>query len=188
MAVGTMSPVRSAPPRAPRESALVEIINSARNAPAGARGALIAAGLSGLLLWGAFTPLDFGPLAWVALVPLLLLVRLERPVHRMYAMVFAGGLLFWVLSLQWMRLGHPVMYIAWVALALYLALYFPLFVALARVAVWRCHVPLTLAAPVVWVGLEMLRGYLMTGFSWYYLAHTQHRWTELIQISDLVGA
>src|SRR5262249_2900790 len=44
------------------------------------------------------------------------------------------------------------------------------------------------AAPVVWVGMEMLRGYLMTGFSWYYLAHTQHRWTELIQISDLVGA
>src|SRR5260370_36867496 len=28
----------------------------------------------------------------------------------------------------------------------------------------------------------------MTGFSWYYLAHTQYRWIELIQISDLVGA
>jgi apolipoprotein N-acyltransferase len=28
----------------------------------------------------------------------------------------------------------------------------------------------------------------MTGFSWYYLAHTQYRWLELIQISDLVGA
>src|SRR5262249_15081841 len=75
---------------------------------------------------------------------------------------------------------------AWWALSLYLSLYLPLFVALARVAVWRLHVPLTLAAPVVWVGLELLRGYLMTGFSWYYLAHTQYRWIELIQISDLV--
>jgi apolipoprotein N-acyltransferase len=28
----------------------------------------------------------------------------------------------------------------------------------------------------------------MTGFSWYYLGHTQYRWIELIQISDLVGA
>src|SRR5262245_20271048 len=154
MAVGTTLPLKSAPLRTPGESALLEVIASARNAPTGARGALLAAGLTGLLLVGSFTPIDFGPLAWVALVPLLLLVRLERPLRRLYAMVLAGGLLFWVLSLQWMRLGHPVMYVAWWALALYLALYFPLFVALARVAVWRCHVPLTLAAPVVWVGLE----------------------------------
>ena len=28
----------------------------------------------------------------------------------------------------------------------------------------------------------------MTGFSWYYLVHSQYRWIELIQISDLVGA
>jgi apolipoprotein N-acyltransferase len=38
------------------------------------------------------------------------------------------------------------------------------------------------------VGLEYLRAYLFTGASWYYLAHTQYRWLELIQISDLVGA
>ncbi|MGE5193158.1 MAG: apolipoprotein N-acyltransferase, partial [Deltaproteobacteria bacterium] len=171
-----------------RESSLQEIITSGRCAPASARGALVAAGLTALLLWGAFTPLDFGPLAWLALVPLLALVRVESPPRRMYGMVFAGGLLFWVMSLQWMRLGHPAMYVAWGALSLYLALYFPLFVGLARVAVWRMRVPLTLAAPIVWVGLELLRGYLMTGFSWYYLAHTQYRWTELIQISDLVGA
>jgi apolipoprotein N-acyltransferase len=106
----------------------------------------------------------------------------------MYFAAFAGGLLFWLPTLQWMRLGHPAMYAAWGALSFYLALYFPLFVALARVAVWRFGVPLTLAAPIVWVGLELLRGYLMTGFSWYYLAHTQYRWVELIQISDLLGA
>src|SRR6185437_12831637 len=39
-----------------------------------------------------------------------------------------------------------------------------------------------------WVGMEVLRGYLMSGFSWYFLAHTQYRWIELIQISDVVGA
>jgi apolipoprotein N-acyltransferase len=67
-------------------------------------------------------------------------------------------------------------------------LYFPLFVVLSRVAVRRLHVPLTLAGPIVWVGLELLRGYLLTGFGWYYLAHSQYRWIELIQISDLAGA
>lgn len=188
MAVGVMLPSKPAPARMPRESTPQEIITSARNAPAGAGGALLAAGLTALLLWGAFTPFDFGPLAWVSLIPLFTLVRLERPVRWMYAAVFAGGLAFWVPTLQWMRLGHPLMYVAWGALAVYLALYFPLFVGLARVAVWRLHIPLTLAAPTLWVGLELLRGYLMTGFSWYYLAHTQHRWIELIQISDLVGA
>jgi apolipoprotein N-acyltransferase len=172
----------------PRISTPQEIISSARRAPASARGALIASGLTAALMWGAFTPLDFGPLAWLCLIPLLALVRIERPVKRMYLGVYAGGLAFWVATLQWMRLGDPTMYLAWLALATYLALYFPLFVGLTRTAVWRLNVPLTIAAPVVWVGLELLRGYLMTGFSWYYLAHTQHRWIELIQISDLVGS
>ncbi|MBI3866167.1 MAG: apolipoprotein N-acyltransferase [Planctomycetia bacterium] len=165
-----------------------EIITSARNAPAGMKGAMVASGLSSLLMWGAFTPLDFGPLAWLCLIPLLMLVRIERPVRRMYLAVYAGGLLFWLCTLQWMRLGDETMYIAWLALAVYLALYFPVFVGLVRSAVWRLHVPLTLAAPIVWVGLELLRGHLLTGFSWYFLGHSQYRWIEMIQISDLVGA
>jgi apolipoprotein N-acyltransferase len=165
-----------------------EIITSARNAPPATKGAVIASGLTALLMWCAFTPLDFGPLAWLCLVPLLLLVRIERPVQQMYLAVYGGGLVFWIATLQWMRLGDSTMYLAWLALSAYLALYFPLFVGLARTAVWRLRVPLTITAPIVWVGLELMRGYLMTGFSWYYLAHAQHRWIELIQISDLVGA
>jgi apolipoprotein N-acyltransferase len=188
MAVAVMSPSKPAPARTPRASTPQEIITTARNAPAGARGALLASGLSGLLLWGAFTPVDFGPLAWISLIPLIALVRLERPVRRMYLAIYVGGLAFWLAALQWMRLGHPVMYAAWGALALYLAVFFPLFVGLTRVAVWRLRVPLTLAVPIVWVGLELFRGYFLTGFGWYYLAHTQYRWIELIQISDVLGA
>lgn len=188
MAASVMLPAKPATVRMPRESTPHEIITSARNAPAKARGALIASALTALLMWGAFTPLDFGPLAWISLIPLLALARPERPVRWLYRMVFIGGLAFWVPTLQWLRLGHPTMYAAWGALAFYLALYFPLFLGLVRVAVWRLGMPLTLAAPILWVGLEMLRGYLMTGFSWYYLGHTQYRWTELIQISDVVGA
>ncbi len=186
-----MLPVKSGParPTMPREkNTPQEIITSARNAPAGPWGALLATGLSAVLLWAAFTPVDYGPLAWIALIPLFALLRVERPMRRMSAAVYVGGLGFWLATLQWMRLGDPTMYVAWIALAVYLALYFPVFVALARVAVWRLKVPVALAAPVVWVGLELLRGYLLTGFSWYYLAHTQYRWIELIQISDVVGA
>ncbi len=165
-----------------------DIIDEARSALPPARAALSVSVTSALLLWAAFTPLDWGPLAWVALVPLILLVRVERPAQRMYRMAFAGGLVFALAALQWMRLGDAWMYPAWVALAAYLALYFPLFVGLSRAAVHRYRVPLTLAVPVVWVGLEFLRGHLMSGFAWYFLGHTQHHWTKLIQISDLCGA
>ena len=47
------------------------------------------------------------------------LVRLARPVQRMYVAAFAGGLVFWLPTLQWMRLGHPAMYAAWGALSLW---------------------------------------------------------------------
>lgn len=174
--------------RPPRERTVEQIIDTARAQPAEGRGAWIVSGATAVLLWASFTPLDWGPLAWIALVPLILLVRLPRPTRSMYRAVLAGGFLWALMSLQWMRLGHATMYPAWVALALYVALYFPLFVGLARVAVHRLRVPLWVAVPVVWVGLEYARAHLLTGFGWYYLAHTQYRWLELIQISDVIGA
>jgi apolipoprotein N-acyltransferase len=79
------------------------------------------------------------------------------------------------------------MYLAWMALAAYLAVYFPVFVALTRTALRRFRAPLWLAAPAVWVGLEFLRAHLMTGFAWYFLGHTQYRWASIIQICDVVG-
>ncbi len=167
-----------------------QIIEAARSTHlrAPAQGAWAVSILSAGLLWASFTPLDFGPLAWVALVPLLLLIRIPERTRGMYLAVYAGGLAFFVPALQWMRLGDPSMYIAWGALSVYAACYFPAFVWLARVAVHRFRVPLVLAVPVVWVGLEYVRAYLLTGFSWYYLGHTQYRFVELIQISDLTGA
>lgn len=188
MAVLAMRPPQTARAGKPRETTVQEIIDQARTAPAGVRGALAMSLLSAGLMWAAFTPVDFGPLGWICLIPLLALVRLQRPTQWMYRAIFLSGLAFWMPALQWMRLGHPTMYGAWLALATYMAIYFPMFVGLCRVAVWRFGVPLTLAAPVLWTGLELLRGHLMTGFGWYYLAHTQYRWLDLIQISDVTGA
>jgi apolipoprotein N-acyltransferase len=184
-------PPSLAPPRPARpadDKTVEEIIARARRVLPGARGTWWMSLASGLMLWTSFTPIDFGPLAWVALVPLLMLVRMPKPTRRMYLAAACGGWLFALASLQWMRLGDPAMYIAWAALAFYVGLYFPVFVGLSRVAVHRMRIPLVAAAPLVWVGLEYARAYIMTGFSWYYLGHTQHRWTGLLQVSDLVGA
>ncbi|MDB5388746.1 MAG: lnt [Planctomycetaceae bacterium] len=188
MATVLMTPPPARKTMASKDPTPQEIIASARQAPAMGAGAFRVTAVSACLLWASFTPLGWGPLAWIALVPLLLLVRLERPTRRMYWGTYFGGFLFWCPTLQWMRLGDPTMYIAWMAFAIYLALYFPLFVGLSRLAVWRLKVPLILAVPAVWTGLEYVRAHALTGFSWYQLGHSQFYWLELIQISDLVGA
>ncbi len=73
------------------------------------------------------------------------------------------------------------------ALSGYLACYLPAFVGLTRVAVHRLRLSVIVAAPVVWAGLELARAHLLTGFTMASLGHTQYRWIELIQISDLAG-
>src|SRR5438552_16093079 len=64
------------------------------------------------LLWSAFTPAEASPLAWIALAPIILLVRIPQPTRWMYWALFATGLVNQVATLQWMRLGDPTMYIA----------------------------------------------------------------------------
>lgn len=148
--------------------------------------AALLAALSLLLLWVSFTPLEFAPAAWLALVPLCCLVRLSTLPSRCYLHLSLLGFAWALVTLQWMRLGHPAMYGALVALAFYVGLYIPAFVGLSRRAV-SGGLPLWLAVPVVWTALEYLRAYLLTGFSWYYLGHTQYRWLTLIQVADLTG-
>ncbi|WP_437202497.1 apolipoprotein N-acyltransferase [Planctomicrobium sp. SH664] len=167
---------------------LVEIISRGQRSRPGFTGGLVLSLLSGLLMWAAFTPLDWGPLGWVCLVPMLLLVRLEQRTRWMYRNLYNAGLIFWLVTLQWMRLGDPTMYFALFALAAYLAFYWPIFIGVTRLAVHRLNLPMILVVPVFWTGLEYLRAHLMTGFAWYFLGHTQYRWVSLIQVSDLVGA
>lgn len=171
-----------------------EIIATARSAQNGRRfevgsvGAWSMSLLSAVLMWACFTPVNASPLAWVALIPLLLLIRIEHRTRWMYAAIYCGGLLGQLATLQWMRLGDPTMYFAWASLSVYLAMYSVVFVATSRVAVQQWGMPLVAVGPLVWTGLEYLRAHLLTGFGWYFLSHSQYRWLELIQISDLVGA
>ena len=54
--------------------------------------------------------LDWGPLGWICLVPLILLVRLEARPRWMYTAVYVCGFACLAALLQWMRLGDPTMY------------------------------------------------------------------------------
>jgi apolipoprotein N-acyltransferase len=144
--------------------------------------------VGGILMWAALPPLALGWLAWVAPVPWLWLVRAEQlPGHRNYRALWLAAFVFWLLTLQWLRLPHPATSLGWLALSAYLACYLPIFVGLTRIAVHRLRLPLWLAAPVVWTGLEFARAHLFTGFLIGSIAHTQAQFPVMIQISDLVG-
>ncbi len=144
--------------------------------------------VSAAVLWAALPPLDLWPLGWIAPIGWLLLVRREElPGRRPYVILWLVGFLFWMAAIHWLRLPHWATSIGWVALSGYLAFYLPVFIALTRVAVHRLRLSVIVAAPVVWTGLELARAHLLTGFTMASLGHTQYRWIELIQVSDLAG-
>jgi len=141
------------------------------------------------LLWAALPPWDLGPLAFAAPVAWVVLVRREELARRRpYLVLYGVGVLFWLAALHWLRLPHPATALGWLGVAIYFGCYLPLFVGLSRVAVHRLRVPVILAAPVVWTGLELARGHLLTGMTMASLGHTQYGWVMLIQMSDLAGA
>ncbi|MEX2167909.1 MAG: apolipoprotein N-acyltransferase [Pirellulales bacterium] len=142
-----------------------------------------------LLLWAALPPLAWGWLGWFAPIPWLLLVRRDELAgRRPYLKIYLAGVLFWLMTLHWLRLPHPATYFGWLALAAYLGAYLPMFVGLSRVGVHHLRWPLWIVAPVVWTGLELAQGHLMTGFLMGSLGHTQVHFNPLIQAADLVGA
>jgi len=145
--------------------------------------------LGSALLWAAFAPLELSWLAWIAPLPWLALIRRpELSGRRPYLQIWLAGTLFWIAMLHWLRYPHWGTAIGWFVLSGYLGSYLPLFVAISRVAVQQRKWPLYVAAPIVWTGLELARGYLLTGFGLAMLAHTQSAWITLIQSADLLGA
>lgn len=142
--------------------------------------------MSAALLWGSFFPLNVGALAWIALVPMLLLVRAPISTVRAAFAVFAGGFIFNVVTMEWIRIADPRMYGSWIALSAYCALFFPVSLWLLR-RLERLRLPLTLTFPLVWVPLEYFKAHFLTGFAWYFLGHAQHDYLALVQITDITG-
>jgi len=147
-------------------------------------GALGAGLASALLLRLSFPVPALFPLAWVALVPWLVVLRAERSGHAalssaVMAFLFAG------LGLSWQFIVNEL---AGAGLTLVVGLYLCVAAWLIRAASRHLRLPLALAAPVVWVGIEWLRSFLFTGFPWLYVGHTQRPFLALIQVSDIFGA
>jgi apolipoprotein N-acyltransferase len=134
-------------------------------------------------------PADLWWAAWLAPIPWLGLVAAERlPGSRPWLVLWIGGFCHWLATIHWLRLPHPATAIGWLLLSAYLACYVPAFIWLARRLVHGWGWPLVAAAPVAWMATEQLRGWVLGGFTFGGLGHTQWRWTALIQIADIAGA
>ncbi len=144
--------------------------------------------LTGILLWLCYFPVSCGRLAWIALIPMLILVRGTVLPIWLYLNVWLGGLAFYLAALQWLRVADPRMYFTWIGLAFYCSLYFPLVMCLIRWLDRSARLPLALTVPLAWTALEYLRSTLAGGFSWYLLAHALHDDLPIIQIADVTGA
>ncbi|MGO8705587.1 MAG: apolipoprotein N-acyltransferase [Candidatus Brocadiia bacterium] len=143
--------------------------------------ALLAFG-SAALIWAAFPPLDCGFLAWVSLTPWLVMAGRSASRRAWLWSLLAGYALF-IALLHWLRYVGPE---GWVALALYCALYWPAATWLLR-RLKRRGLPFALTAPVTFAAFEFIRGNFLTGFPFFFLAHTQYRCLPIVQIADLTG-
>ncbi len=149
---------------------------------------------SGLLLAASFPRWDFNLLAWVALVPLLLVLN-GQPTRRRFFLGWLTGLAFFSCTLWWvtvsMRLYGGLPAVAAFAFLLLLAAYLALYIGLFAVGVGPTVVsssPIGILAPaLLWTALEYARAHLLTGFPWASLAYSQYRNLPIIQIADVAS-
>jgi apolipoprotein N-acyltransferase len=143
------------------------------------------AAASAALFTLAFPPTEISFLAYLAPVPLVVMALRTPSRRHVLAAAYLGGLLFFGANLHWLWRFSTA---GAIALILYLALYWAVFAWGLRRIGEATRLPATLVAPILWVALEYLRGWLLTGLPWVFAGHTQYENLVLIQTADAVGA
>ncbi|MFN3395419.1 MAG: apolipoprotein N-acyltransferase, partial [Thermodesulfovibrionales bacterium] len=151
--------------------------------------------LSGALLFLSFPNFDLYPLAWVSLVPLLVSLW-EKDSLTAFKAGYLSGVIYFSGTLYWIY--HSITYYGNVPfilsifivllLSLYLGLYVGIFAMVFSIKkILRSRLPAVIMAPVLWVSLEFIRSYALTGFPWASLGYSQYKFLTLIQIADITG-
>lgn len=155
---------------------------------------ILGCGVSALLLIFSYPNFDFGFLAWGALVPLFYVME-EKTLKTSFKLGFLTGLFSFVGILYWIiiavhRYGNiPLIPSILILLLLvcYLSLYVGAFVLLIRFLQMSLGIKFIIFAPFLWVALEYLRSFLLTGFPWANLSHSQYLNLPFIQMTEITG-
>ena len=160
--------------------------------PAGPAPRAAAAVLAGVAAALAFPGPDHGPVAFVALVPLLLAVENVRPrraaaLGYLTGFVFFGILILWIPT-EFLSWTGTAGWLAWLGLCVAESCFFAGFAALVpatrRLGNWRI-----LLLPACWATLELIRAHApLGGFPWGILGVSQHAGGPLLPLARVVGA
>ena len=152
---------------------------------------LVLAGLSAVMLGLTYPPVGWSPLAYVALIPVTVLTARSTNGRRLTWTCFLVLLGWWLVMVSWLI---PVTTGGYVALAIIQAGYQTLALVLIRFLHRVGRVAMTLALPLVWVSVELLRAnFPAGGFGWFMLGHSQAAYSpeqspgRIVQVADLLG-
>ncbi|WP_342347261.1 apolipoprotein N-acyltransferase [uncultured Nitrospira sp.] len=156
--------------------------------------ALLAIALTGILHPVSFPPFDLGWLAWLALIPLHILIHDLPPKRALYYGWLAGTVAFagtvtWVITAmhQFGQVPFIVSALLMLLLSAYLGLYMGIYSWGFAKFQHACPNLLWLGAPALWVTLEFVRTYALSGFPWALLGYSQYQWLSVIQFADVTG-
>jgi len=149
----------------------------------------------GGFIWGLFfasavmltviqPPITWSLLAWISLVPFILACSPQTKPKGLALAAYIISLCYWLGNLYWV---FPITILGWAIFCLYTALLWPILAMSLRFCRAK-KIPLFIATPILVVGAERLQGFLLGGFFWRFLAHSQYANVTLLQIADIFGA
>jgi apolipoprotein N-acyltransferase len=150
---------------------------------------------SGILLILSFPNFDLEFLAWFALVPLFYSIEGKGRFHGFKLGFLTGlvsflGILYWIIVAVHSYGNVPLIPSGLILLLLvvYLSLFMGAFTFFTRLVQIRSGLQTILFTPLLWVALEYLRSFLLTGFPWANLGYSQYLNLPFIQMADITGA
>ncbi len=149
---------------------------------------------SGLLLCIIFPKFDLEILAWVSLVPLLFAIQRENLLTSFYLGFTTGfvsflGILYWIIVAvhTYGRIHIIPSGLILLLLVVYLSLYVGVFAFLLNYIRQRIQWDMVIVAPFLWISLEYVRSFFLTGFPWATLGYSQYMNLPFIQLADITG-
>ena len=147
---------------------------------------------SGILLFCSFPSVNLFPFAWVALIPLLIALEPAENWKTAFSIGYVAGFLFFAGLLLAIALLYPyanifVTLLGYFLLVGYTALYFAVFSVLTHHLPWQSGILFPVGVATIWVSLEWVRGWLLTGFPWGNVGYSQWNNQAGIQIASIAG-
>lgn len=134
----------------------------------------------------AFPPFDAALLVLLAPLPLILLASWTTGPWRSALATLLGTAPMWFWHHWWIA---DVSSAALPGITLYLGLWPALFVLICARVRTRWNIPVWTLAPIVWIGLEVLRGEVVfTGYPWFLIAHPLIDLPPIAQAAPIFGA